>query len=128
AGYHYLKHPRIRERLEKELQRIVRGGSRTTLQRLDRMSSRHQLMARLPFLDLDVVNFAWRVPSRWKLNPREEIEKWILRHVAEAYLSPDIVWRTKAKFALGTGVGPFLAAYAADVISPPEYQERERLR
>lgn len=128
AGYHYLKHPRIRERLEKELQRIVRGGSRTTLQRLDRMSSRHQLMARLPFLDLDVVNFAWRVPSRWKLNPREEIEKWILRHVAEAYLSPDIVWRTKAKFALGTGVGPFLAAYAADVISPAEYQrEREPL-
>lgn len=128
AGYHYLKHPRIRERLEKELQRIVRSGSRTTLQRLDRMTSRHQLVPRLPFLDLDVVNFAWRVPSRWKLNPREEIEKWILRHVAESYLSADIVWRTKAKFALGTGVGPFLAAYAEDLISTAEFQrEREPL-
>ncbi|WP_238526098.1 asparagine synthase-related protein [Natranaerobius thermophilus] len=57
------------------------------LQRLDRMSMAFSMEGRVPFLDLDLVDYAIALPPETKL--RGEMEKWILRKAFEGYL-PDI--------------------------------------
>jgi asparagine synthase (glutamine-hydrolysing) len=52
-------------------------------------------------------------------------EKWIVRQVARGLLPPDIVWRKKEKFAVGSGLGDKLAERAEAEISEAEF-ERER--
>jgi len=127
AGYQYLKLPGIRRRLQEELRDITRTLHNTNLQRVDRMSMIHSLEVRVPFLSTRLLEVAWRIPARWKLHP-SGTEKWILRRIARRYL-PEAVWaRPKAKFAIGTGTGPALEAYAEEVISDAEFaREAARL-
>lgn len=49
--------------------------------------------------------------------------KWILRQLARAYLPPEVVERRKEKFSLGTGTGPFLARYAAQAVTPADWDD-----
>lgn len=121
GGYHYLKRPDVLPRLQEELREITLSLHNTGLQRVDRMSMSHSLVVRVPFLAPDLERVAWRVPAEWKIHP-SGTEKWILRQVAEDYLPPAVTDREKAKFAIGTGVGPVLEAYAEEVISDDEFQ------
>ncbi|MEV4544874.1 asparagine synthetase B family protein [Micromonospora echinaurantiaca] len=68
----------------------IRNLCRTELQRVDRASMGHGVEARVPFLDLNVVELAMRLPVALKL--REGQEKWIVRR-AFADLLPDYVRR-----------------------------------
>ncbi|MBO4209452.1 asparagine synthetase B family protein [Micromonospora echinofusca] len=68
----------------------IRNLCRTELQRVDRTSMDHQVEARVPFLDLSLVELAMRIPLGWKL--RDGQEKWIVRR-AFADVLPDYVAR-----------------------------------
>ena len=62
--------------------------SRTELQRVDRTSMGHQVEARVPFLDLDLLLLSMRIPADLKV--RDGYEKWILRE-AFADVLPDYI-------------------------------------
>jgi asparagine synthase (glutamine-hydrolysing) len=66
----------------------IRQLSRTELQRVDRTSMGQQVEARVPFLDLDMLRLAMRIPMDFKV--RDGVEKWIVRE-AHADLLPDYI-------------------------------------
>lgn len=113
AGYQYLSDLGPTE-LAAELRLITETLHQTGLQRVDRMAAAHGLQVRLPFLDSRVVRLAFQVPIA--LKRRDEWGKWLVRRVAQRYLPPDVAWRPKEKFAVGTGVGPLLERHAAETV------------
>lgn len=124
AGYSYLKDIQPHA-LEDELLYITRALHNTNLQRCDRMSMAHGLEVRVPFLDIDLVSCAFEMDMGLKLRGDEQTEKWILRQVAQGLLPDEIVWRKKAKFAIGSGLSDSLGRYAENEISDEEFA-RER--
>ena len=125
AGYDYLK-DLPPDALQDELLHITQSLHNTNLQRCDRMSMAHGLEVRVPFLDLKVVSIAFRTPVHLKLRLPQRIEKWILRKVAEEILPGSIVWRKKAKFAIGCGLSDQLARFAEKEIGDRAFaRERE---
>jgi asparagine synthase (glutamine-hydrolysing) len=66
----------------------IRNLGRTELQRVDRASMAYGVEARVPFLDLAVVELAMRLPLDLKL--RNGVEKWIVRQ-AFADVLPDYI-------------------------------------
>jgi asparagine synthase (glutamine-hydrolysing) len=120
AGYEYLKSI-DRHSLQDELLHITRSLHNTNLQRCDRMSMAHGLEVRVPFLDVELVSYAFRMTTRLKLRWPAQTEKWILRRVAEDVLPAEIAWRKKAKFATGSGLGDQLAQFAEQEISDAEF-------
>jgi asparagine synthase (glutamine-hydrolysing) len=72
--------------------------------KVDRASMLHSLEARSPFLDLEVIDFARRLPHAVKL--REGTTKWILKKALEPVLPASILHRKKKGF--GTPIGPWL--------------------
>lgn len=71
------------------------------LAKVDRASMMHGLEARSPFLDLEVANFARRLPHELKI--RGGVTKYLLKKALEPLLPLDIVYRKKKGF--GTPVG-----------------------
>tara|TARA_B100000315_G_C14222612_1_gene427177 strand:- start:191 stop:589 length:399 start_codon:yes stop_codon:yes gene_type:complete len=84
----------------------------------------HGLEGRVPFLDTELVNLSFEISSKLK---RKGVEKWLLRKVANRYLSESIVWRKKEKFAIGTGIGQVLERYAEIMISDEELKNERSL-
>lgn len=66
------------------------------LMRVDKMTMAHSVEARVPFLDHDVVEFARRCPTEYKL--KDGLGKKILKKVAEPYLDNDMIYRRKQGF------------------------------
>ena len=66
----------------------IRNLGRTELQRVDRTSMGNGVEARVPFLDLSLVELAMRLPMELKM--RDGQEKWILRE-AFASMLPDYI-------------------------------------
>jgi asparagine synthase (glutamine-hydrolysing) len=66
------------------------------LMRVDKLTMAHSIEARVPFLDHDVVDFATRLPTRYKL--RDGVGKYLIKKVAEDYLDTDLVHRRKQGF------------------------------
>jgi asparagine synthase (glutamine-hydrolysing) len=125
AGYAYLETIEP-DRLSDELMDITHRLHNTALQRVDRSASAHGLVAHVPFLDPDVVEHASHIPASLKLKEEGEmIEKWILRRALTDALPEDVLWRRKAKFWQGAGVGDLLAQYAEERITDADFR-RER--
>lgn len=121
AGYRYLT-AYHGGRLVGELKEITDALHFTNLQRCDRMSMAHGLEVRVPFLDdLRVVEYALGIPIQYKLEPKKDIEKWILRKAVEDLLPEEIVWRRKLKFAYGAGLGNQLAEWASSQIDDEQF-------
>jgi len=66
------------------------------LMRVDKLTMAHAVEARVPFLDHDVVDFARRLPSGYKL--RDGVGKRIVKAVASKYVDEDLVYRRKQGF------------------------------
>lgn len=66
----------------------LRHLSRTELQRVDRTSMDRQVEARVPYLDVELLRLAMRIPLSMKV--RDGYEKWILRETF-ADLLPDYI-------------------------------------
>lgn len=93
--------------------------------RADRCISVNSLEARVPFGDLDFVNYVLSINPEKKLN-RYGIGKYLLRHAFEGnYLPHDILYREKAAFsdAVGHSLVDCLKAYAEAFITDEEYTQ-----
>jgi len=62
----------------------------------DKMSMAAGIEVRVPFLDLDLVEFASRIPAEAKQRGREG--KWVLKKAMESLLPQDVIYRPKAGF------------------------------
>jgi asparagine synthase (glutamine-hydrolysing) len=62
----------------------------------DKMSMAASVEVRVPFLDLDLVEYAARIPLR--LKQRGRIGKWVLKKAMEPYLPHDVIYRSKSGF------------------------------
>lgn len=80
----------------------IRNLCRTELQRVDRSSMGHGVEARVPFLDLSVVDLAMRLPLGLKL--RDGQEKWILRQAFADTLPAYVLRRPKNPMSYSSGL------------------------
>ena len=71
------------------------------LAKVDRASMLCSLEARSPFLDIDFVNLARRIPHQLKLRGGET--KWILKRALEPLLPKEIIYRPKKGFGMPIG-------------------------
>lgn len=71
------------------------------LPKIDRASMLNSLEVRSPFLDIEVADFARRLPARFKL--RGSTTKWLLKRAAAQVLPADIIHRRKQGFAMPVG-------------------------
>jgi asparagine synthase (glutamine-hydrolysing) len=126
AGYDYLREVQP-EDLEAELLRSVRGLHNLNLQRADRTSMAHGLEARVPFLDLDVIAVAARVPVTWKLPGEHGEEKRLLREAFADWLPDEILWRRKAQFGDGSGAADALGAAISARLDDADARDGARL-
>jgi len=113
AGYTYHRGITDHETLHNELRRSVTRLHNINLQRVDRMTMRHAIEARVPFLDTEVIEVAQTVAPELKLyagGGGRRVEKWILRKAFEDLLPPEIVWRDKEQFDEGSGMVDLLPA------------------
>jgi len=66
------------------------------LMRVDKMTMASSVEARVPFLDHDLVEFAFALPDRAKVRDGEG--KWLLKKAVEGLLPNDIIYRPKQGF------------------------------
>jgi asparagine synthase (glutamine-hydrolysing) len=62
----------------------------------DKMSMTVGVEARVPYLDVELVNFSTTIPPELKMKGKET--KYILKKVAERYLPKEIIYRSKSGF------------------------------
>lgn len=91
------------------------------LERGDRMSMAASLELRPPFLDLDVVALARRLPASAKV--RHGTGKWVVKEVARRYLPTSIVDRPKVGFRvpLDAWFREGLSAAVRDLVAPDSF-------
>jgi asparagine synthase (glutamine-hydrolysing) len=63
----------------------------------DKLSMAHSLELRVPYLDKEIVQFAERLPARFKVRGRSQ--KWLHRQVCQSYLPATFIKRKKRGFA-----------------------------
>lgn len=124
AGYEYLKSLDPAD-LTDELIDITSRLHNTALQRVDRCASAHGTVAYVGFLDPDVVDFALRIPMKYKLH--NGVEKWILRQALTGSLPDVVLNRPKSKFWQGSGVEDLLAQHAEKQISNVDFAHERSL-
>jgi len=96
--------------------------------RADRSISSNGLEARVPFGDLDFVDYIMSIPPEKKMN-FTGIGKYILRKAFEGdYLPHDILYREKAAFsdAVGHSVVDSLKAYAEEMYSDADLLDAQK--
>jgi asparagine synthase (glutamine-hydrolysing) len=124
AGYEYLKRVPL-GLLSTELIEITRQLHNTALQRVDRCASAHGLIVHLSYLDPDVMDYALRIPARFKI--KGGVEEWILRQAAIRKLPESILNRPKARFLAGAGLGEIMAQNADIRISDADFEREKQL-
>ncbi len=127
GGYDYLKDLSA-EKLPAELVEITGRLHNTALQRVDRSASAHGLVIYVPLLDLDVVEFALRLPPTLKIK-REggTIEKYIFRLAMQGVLPDEVLWRPKAKLWQGAGIETLLAEHAEVTVTDADFALERKL-
>jgi len=130
AGYHYMKNFPL-SKVNLEARRCIGNLHNINLQRADRMGMLFSLELRVPFLDVELIDLAMKIPPELKMKPGKDkggkIEKWILRKAFEGtgYLPESILWRYKVQYTQGAGCESLGEKLAEAEMSDAEY---ERLR
>ncbi len=90
----------------------------------DKMSMAAGIEVRVPFLDLELVEFASKIPDRYKQNGNTG--KWILKKSLESFLPHNVVYRPKTGF--GAPIRRWLRhdirGFVADLLSEESIKKR----
>ena len=125
-GYKYTDFAPSAQEFQKEAEKRVRELHMYDVLRADRCISVNSLEARVPFGDLDFVEYCMSIDPEKKLN-RYGKGKYLLRHAFENdHLLPEsILWREKAAFsdAVGHSMKDDLTAYAEEMYTDEAYEE-----
>ena len=125
-GYKYTDFAPDAAAFQEESVKRVRELYMYDVLRADRCISVHSLEARVPFGDLDFVQYVMSLDPELKRN-HYGIGKYLLRHAFEGdYLPPSILMREKAAFsdAVGHSMVDDIKAYAETLYSDAELEAR----
>ena len=126
-GYKYTDFAPSAEAFQKEAEKRIRELHMYDVLRADRCISVNSLEARVPFGDLDFVEYVMSVNPELKLNKYNK-GKYLLRKAFEDgdYLPRDILYREKAAFsdAVGHSMVDYLKEYAESFYGDAEFEEK----
>lgn len=114
AGYRYHKNIDSDEALQADARRSLAELHHANLQRVDRLTMAHALEARVPFLDVNLIETALSIPARLRRPGQGAPEKAVLRMAVEDLLPESVVWRDKAQFDEGSGTADLLPDMTLD--------------
>lgn len=124
-GYKYTDFAPNAEEFQKEAAKRIRELYMYDVLRADRCISVNSLEARVPFGDLDFVQYVMSINPEKKMNVYGK-GKYLLRHAFEGdYLPEDILMREKAAFsdAVGHSMVDYLKAYAEEKYTDEEFKK-----
>ena len=125
-GYKYTDFAPSAAEFQKEAVKRIRELHMYDVLRADRCISVNSLEARVPFGDLDFVQYVMSIDPEMKLNKYNK-GKYLLRHAFEGdYLPQDILYREKAAFsdAVGHSMVDYLKEYAAGYYTDAEFEAK----
>ncbi len=125
-GYKYTDFAPSARAFQEEAQKRVRELHMYDVLRADRCISVHSMEARVPFGDLDFVEYVMSIDPEKKLN-RYHKGKYLLRKAFEGdYLPHSLLYREKAAFsdAVGHSMVDYLKEYAQSLYSEEEFEKR----
>ena len=125
-GYKYTDFAPSPEEFQREAEKRIRELYMYDVLRADRCISVNSLEARVPFGDLDFVEYVMSIDPKMKMNTYGK-GKYLLRHAFEGnYLPHDILMREKAAFsdAVGHSMVDDLKAYAEKMYTDKEFVEK----
>ena len=129
-GYKYTDFAPSPEEFQKEAEKRIREIHMYDVLRADRCISVNSLEARVPFGDLDFVEYVMSIDPKLKMNTYGK-GKYLLRHAFEKddLLPQSILWREKAAFsdAVGHSMVDDLKEYAEEKYSDQEFEEKRKL-
>ena len=123
-GYKYTDFAPNAEEFQKEAEKRIREIHMYDVLRADRCISVNSLEARVPFGDLDFVNYVMHIDPELKMNKYGK-GKYLLRRAFEGdYLPESILYREKAAFsdAVGHSMVDYLKEYAEAKYTGEEYE------
>ena len=125
-GYKYTDFAPSAKAFQEESEKRVRELQMYDVLRADRCISVNSLEARVPFGDLDFVEYVMCIDPEKKVNKYGK-GKYLLRHAFEGqgYLPDSILWREKAAFsdAVGHSRVDYLKEYAGTKYTDKEFEE-----
>jgi asparagine synthase (glutamine-hydrolysing) len=125
-GYKYTDFAPSPEEFQKESQKRIRELYMYDVLRADRCIAAHSLEARVPFGDLDFVDYVMSVNPEKKMNSYNK-GKYLLRKAFEGleYLPDSILYREKAAFsdAVGHSMVDYLKEYAESKYSDEDLKK-----
>ncbi|MFI3256175.1 MAG: asparagine synthase B [Psittacicella sp.] len=128
-GYKYTDFAPSAEEFQKEAQKRINELYMYDVLRADRCLAAHSLEARVPFGDIDFVNYAMSINPERKMNTYNQ-GKYLLRHAFEGldYLPNSILYREKAAFsdAVGHSMVDYLKEAAEEMYSDVEFSEKAK--
>ena len=123
-GYKYTDFAPNAEEFQKESQKRIRELHMYDVLRADRCISVNSLEARVPFGDIDFVQYVMAINPQLKMNNYNK-GKYLLRHAFSNgnYLPEEILWREKAAFsdAVGHSMVDYLKEYAESKYTDEEF-------
>lgn len=125
-GYKYTDFAPSAEEFQKEAVKRIQELHMYDVLRADRCISVNSLEARVPFGDLDFVEYVMSIDPEMKLNKYGK-GKYLLRHAFEGdYLPQSILYREKAAFsdAVGHSMVDYLKEYAESRYTDAEFEEK----
>ena len=100
GSYVYFKNAPSEAAYQEESVRLMRELHLFDVLRTDRTISSAGLEARLPFGDLDFLEFYMAIPPALR-RPRDGVEKYLLRKAFDGVLPDEVLWRPKEAFSDG---------------------------
>lgn len=127
-GYKYTDFAPSPEAFQQEAEKRIRELHMYDVLRADRCISVNSLEARVPFGDLDFVEYVLNLDPKRKVNSYGK-GKYLLRHAFEGdYLPHDILMREKAAFsdAVGHSMVDDLKEYAQQLYTDEQFEARRK--
>lgn len=125
-GYKYTDFAPDARSFQEESEKRIRELYMYDVLRADRCISANSMEARVPFGDLDFVEYVMSIQPELKMNKYNK-GKYLLRHAFEGdYLPESILMREKAAFsdAVGHSMVDYLKEYAESVYSDEQFERK----